>query len=155
MKKILKYIMLSVVLLSLVGGFSACERKEKEIIETRHVGKWKLEKIEKDALNFDYSQHNIVYEFKTNNILIVSGDIDSIEDYRGHEIGEYFYKIPKTVVCPTCLPPPCRLEINGAFYDYFIDGSGLPFSDSPKPPKEMMFEECSYNTYFFYFIKLN
>ena len=45
------------------------------------------------AFTLDYSSNSIIYDFKENNVLIVSGEVDDIDDYRGHEMGIYSYKM--------------------------------------------------------------
>ena len=91
--------------------------------------KWQLVKVKdvaqidaEELLCIDYSQHNIVYEFKTNNILTVSGVgvIDKIKDYRGHEIGNHSYYISVGATCPLCLPSPPRLVIDDVGYTHHI-----------------------------------
>jgi hypothetical protein len=58
--------------------------------------KWKLEVFcywDEEPINVDYSQYDIIYEFKGNNVLLVSGEMDSIDAYKGHTKGEHSYKI--------------------------------------------------------------
>lgn len=62
------------------------------------IGKWKLVKIQTSGFNptgtvevFDYSNYNIIYEFKLDNILTISGNIKDIDEYKGHKLGEYLY----------------------------------------------------------------
>ena len=108
---------ITVVLLFLVGTFSCSEKSEPDSdfvasVKKNLIGKWKLEKVEiaisfgndeeSDLTTFDYSQNNIIYEFKANNTLIVSGSSDKI-DYRGHKIGSHVYKVQ--------LPPPNPLAL--------------------------------------------
>ena len=62
--------------------------------------KWKLAFVSYMDTNIspatiDYSQYEIIYDFQGNNILIVSGETDNINDYRGHEKGIHYYeKLP-------------------------------------------------------------
>jgi len=58
-------------------------------------GKWKLVAVsywDLEPLILDYSQYDIIYDFKENNILMVSGEAESMDDYRGHERGEHHYE---------------------------------------------------------------
>jgi hypothetical protein len=121
MKNTLKHI---AFLLVLAGGFLACKKEDP----TKAVlGKWKLEKIEKTTFVpwegvkglevFDYSQNDIVYEFKDKNVLTVSGACD-IDNYKGHETGNHFFKIHELVTCRLCDPDPRVFEINGVRYEH-------------------------------------
>jgi len=89
--KILKH---AAIALLLAGSFSSCIKKNEEPASI--VGKWKL--VESRYFSFinglqvsDYSQYNIVYEFKTNNVLFVSGVADDNFSLYGN--GEHFYSI--------------------------------------------------------------
>ena len=93
---------LTAILLILTGNLSSCTNKnnaeDEEITDpkTAFFGKWKLEFIIDSMFSIDCSQYNIVYEFKANNILMVSGNTDNI-DNRIHGIGKYHYEvIPKS-----------------------------------------------------------
>ena len=97
------------VLLMVAGGFVSCKEKEDStcldsLYSVEHtcfdpeciIGEWKLVKaiivFSPDAPQcYDYSQYNIVYEFKMNNILFVSGITDNISTLL--ENGEHFYSI--------------------------------------------------------------
>ena len=75
-------------------------------------GKWKLSFVGYMDENispavFDYSQNDIIYDFKGNNVLVISGEMNSIDDYKGHEKGEYYYKkhpIPPCGPTALCIP---------------------------------------------------
>lgn len=76
------------ILFILTIGYYGCS---DDYESTNVVGKWKLEKAETVFYNpqlYNYSQNNIIYEFKSNGILIISSDID---DYIGDMPGEYTY----------------------------------------------------------------
>ena len=74
--------------------FSSCSKKGGDEQFTI-VGEWKIVTVEIPFIgeSNDYSLYSIVYEFRTNGILTVSGETDHIELYRGHEPGEYPYAI--------------------------------------------------------------
>jgi len=96
MKAIKNILGLAMVLLVLAGSFSSCAEDEEPT--TSIIGKWKLVKVTSSftsigPISFDYSQYNILYEFKVNDILTVSGKTDNIDNYMGHEIGEHSYSI--------------------------------------------------------------
>jgi len=90
------------------------EETSNEILQ----GKWKLIlinlffTIEEGNSSIDYSKKNITYEFRANNVLTVSGEIDNI-DYRGHEIGKHSYKVlplpPSGPLGPTHIGLPVKI----------------------------------------------
>jgi hypothetical protein len=79
--------------------FSGCEKKsdlkgENEII----YGKWQLKTISPlnvppgvDLMLVDFSPMNIIYEFKTNNVVRVSGRVNDIDGV--FEKGKHFYNV--------------------------------------------------------------
>ena len=89
MRNILK---LAVVLVFFAGSIYSCTKENEE--SATIIGKWKYVKCVYPFGNklYDYSQYNIVYEFKPNNILAISGETH-IENYVGHEIGKHFYSL--------------------------------------------------------------
>lgn len=97
------------IALLLAGCLSSCTEKKNDvdndclsifnIIHDKSasiLGKWKLIKTRGIVLSsegydlkcYDYSRYDIVYEFKTNNVLTISGDLDIWP-----KIGEHFYSI--------------------------------------------------------------
>lgn len=109
-------------------NFSSCKKEEIEEEEypTHHFGKWQLVTVGNRTETFelvsaDYSQANIVYDFRENNVMVVSGEIEDIEDYRGHEIGEHSYK---------AFPIPTfnlwTMKIEGDILSYIYDNYVLP-----------------------------
>ena len=104
MKKKLKTTVFFAILLILAGFLTSFEKEkvceEEKACECGHeknstflVGnKWKLEFIVGGygTPSVNYSQYNIVYEFKENNVLVVSGKLD-IADDRILGPGEHFY----------------------------------------------------------------
>ena len=94
---LLKFIVIFTMLLS---GLSSCTKNvdEKDIFDIVHnesssiVGKWKLVKVLPTHWHpkpYDYSNYNIVYDFRANGVLKISGVID--QNYEGHNLGEYTY----------------------------------------------------------------
>jgi len=80
-------------LLLLAGCFCSCQKKENSIeYSSMVVGKWKLEFISDREQTIDYSKYNIVYEFKTNNVLTVTGKVNNT-DHRILENGKHFYNV--------------------------------------------------------------
>ncbi len=80
--------------LLLAVSLSSCKKAELEKYPTQQFGKWQLVAAlyyteTGESVTLDYSEANIIYDFRKNNVLAVSGEIEGIEDYRGHEIGEY------------------------------------------------------------------
>jgi len=112
MKK-MGFYMVAVVLLMTTG----CERDNDIVEDTSSIlGKWKLEFVGYMDTNISpatlhYAQYEIIYDFKENNVLIVSGKTENIDDYRGHEKGTHYYKkLPITLSGHTGLPLP-QIEI--------------------------------------------
>ena len=71
---------------------------------------------------YDYSKYDIVYEFRTNNVLTVSGETTDIEVYIGHEIGEHFYSIDNV----------WELKIdNIVYWGYYTTANELIIDGSP------------------------
>ena len=119
------------------AAFTSCGKDEAQVTEDGNKilhGKWQLISI--SPLNVEgmnlalvgYSPNNIIYEFKANNVLTVSGNIENI-NYGGLEIGEYFYDVAlaEIIVDPLSLPTPHVVRINTIPYDFSFDY----MSDSP------------------------
>ena len=97
-------------------------------------GKWKLINVTTPFVgeSNDYSKFNIVYDFvidfATGNLLKVSGEIEKIELYRGHSIGEHPYAI-------MCIDYEdgyeYRLTIDTTTYSYQISSEVLKFDNLP------------------------
>jgi hypothetical protein len=132
--KIFKLTTLTVLLLVLAGELSC--RKEKATI----IGRWKLKKVEipfTGEFN-DYSQYNIVYEFKTNNVLTITGEVNHIDNYRGHSLGEYFYSFIVddedelyTHLGSLTTTNSSIIKIDGWYYFYSIFSKELKLDQSP------------------------
>ncbi len=113
------------------------------------IGKWKLEKVKEVFVpvppppTHDYSQYNIVYEFKTNKVLIVSGEIEKIKRYIGHNPGEHSYSFiydDNKLGLPNL---PYGLKIDNFISWYNITSEELIINDSPV------------DGYIYYLIKIN
>jgi hypothetical protein len=102
MKKILKYTMLSAILLSLAGWGVSCKEKEKNedcffIFDVTHdnsasiIEKWKLVKYRVHSrlgeFCTDLSENNIMYEFKANDVVTISAE----KNFSEISTGEYNY----------------------------------------------------------------
>ena len=118
--------------LILSGSFSSCEEKmnnEPEYVWERDlkaiIGKWKLVKVDigfYNPITYDYSQSAINYEFKENNVLVILGNIDKIDTYQGHEIGNHVYIMgpdPNTMG-PFSIPYPYAIRIDSLTYHYHL-----------------------------------
>lgn len=118
-----------ILTLIIAVNFSSCKKEEIEKdYPTQHLGKWQLVFINLynielgEFVPLDYSHANIIYDFRENNILFVSGKIDDIEDYRGHEVGEHFYE-----VLPINHPlSPYKITIKSDLWTYFYDNYDIP-----------------------------
>ena len=103
-------------------------------------GKWKLllftsfSTMEELVIPIDYTQKNIIYEFRANNVLMVSGAINNI-DYRGHEIGKHSYEIlplpPSEPAGPCFVGHPIKINTETHFISFgwlcsgFYDGAAM------------------------------
>jgi len=87
------------VLLLLTGILSACSKNNEEMSVlddySKILGKWKLLKTTHPITgqSFDYSIDNIVFEFKTNGTLTVSGNIDDLWPSNG----DHIYSVSKLI----------------------------------------------------------
>ena len=156
-----------------VVSFVSCNEKEKEIDKPKTdeqliIGKWKLEKVCDAHPNqmggtviiecFNHLQFNVIYEFRENNVLIISGGIDDIDEYRGHETGEHFYRLQTTWAGT---PPPYWFEINDVLYMHWLDADAgtLMLRRSYEdlypwnPVVELGLEDMIFPVY--YFVKIN
>ena len=94
-------LMLSGIIISCSNGGNNDEGPDTKSAESSSLilGKWKLDKIITagfigEPKTFDHSQNNVVYEFKPNNLLAVSGEIKDIDDYIGFPpFGNHFYDL--------------------------------------------------------------
>jgi len=92
---------LFIALLLFASVLSSCTKDKYEDLTPLIAGKWKLEAFSPTISpavggfqNYlDYSQYDIFYDFTENNVLVVSGIMDDIVDYRGHAKGKHSYKI--------------------------------------------------------------
>ena len=99
------------------------------------VGKWKLEVVyfldltDISPKHLDYSQNDIIYDFKENNVLIVSGKMDNIGDYRGYTKGEHSYEMlpipPSGPAGPCPAGIPIKIDTETLFISF-----GWVFFDS-------------------------
>jgi hypothetical protein len=98
-------------------------------------GKWQLTTISPlnaegmDLVLVNYTPMHIIYEFKANNVLTVSGNVDN--NYGGLEIGNHFYVVTFTDISndPSWLPAPHEVKINnisyGFSFGYMSDRQGM------------------------------
>jgi hypothetical protein len=110
------------------------------------LGKWKLVKTDIGFINqttSDYSQYNIIYEFKSNNILTISGKTDDIEIYKGHEIGEHFYRIVEIMPSPLSTFIP-HVVIDDLPYKYEVSLADLTLTYRNQESNAFLFEKNVY-----------
>jgi len=125
----MKKILILAILFSLAGSFSSCKEKETDITKVNEItGKWELLKITisftpEGAISRDYSQNNIVYEFKADGILTVSRDINHSDTYV-HEQGDHFYSIIDD-------KEEYTLKIDNNLYWYSVSNNDLIIDQSP------------------------
>jgi len=126
----------------LTGYFSSCEKKENNedclsIFDIVHdesasiLGKWKLVKtmhpMSKGCL--DYSKCNVVFEFRSDSVLTISGETIHIRPYFGFDTDEYefFYSF----VEPNQQNSFRTLKINTSYFWHRISVNELIIDDSP------------------------
>ena len=51
-----------------------------------------------EQMRQDYTPYNVIYEFKADGVLTVSGETSQVDIYLGHEIGDHFYATSKVGV---------------------------------------------------------
>lgn len=113
------------MVLALFSLLSGCEKGsdlngENEIL----YGKWQLTTINPldaegmELILVDFTPMNIIYEFKANNVLTVSGNVDN--NYGGLEIGNHFYVVTLTEINNDSLglPAPHGVKINDISYGF-------------------------------------
>ncbi|MDR1182543.1 MAG: hypothetical protein LBL13_11250 [Bacteroidales bacterium] len=85
--------------------FASCNKDKKHII-----GKWKLLEVSiyknyKPFETIDYAGENIIYDFRSTNKLIVSGNVpDDLFVFDNFQPGQHHYKYKDMIDCPTCFP---------------------------------------------------
>ena len=123
MKHLLKLLIFSLLLIIAVTACNSNQKEDDIPIEnlTKSVdsdlyklisGKWQLMEVRASFVSnppfvYDCSEYNIVYEFKTNGVLIVSGETD---ESIGYTAGEYTYSFVDDVF--GWLHLPWGLQIN-------------------------------------------
>jgi hypothetical protein len=130
----------TVILVLLIAGiFSSCKKEEiggYEEYNAEIVGKWQLVAVSSWAGEpIDYLPYNIIYDFRENNILQVAGEIEGIDDYKGHVAGEYSYKtfrhrpsaFQSRTESPAGVPPLPSMEIDGESYTFYFAWFFLDF----------------------------
>jgi hypothetical protein len=123
--------------------YSSCKKEEVggyEEYDANIVGKWQVISVSNWTVqHIDYLPYNIIYDFRENNTLHVSGITDSIQDYKWHQAGEYSYKtfrprplaIEPNTQAPAGVPNSPIMDINGEIYSlHFLYNSyhipGIP-----------------------------
>jgi len=97
------------------------------------IGEWKLKKVTIPFIDksYDYSQYSIVYEFKRNGVLTVSGETDVIDTYIGHTIGKYSYTFIEDKEGYGMVGLPYGLKIDDDTYWYKISSEELTITRTP------------------------
>jgi hypothetical protein len=131
--------------------FTSCGKAQTTNDSDILCGKWQLQTISPlnaegvDLMLVDFSPKNIIYEFRANNVLIVSGNVPN--GYGGLKTGKYFYKITRTDISDGSLLTDLEqhvVVINSIPHCFSIGYVSYP--DSPG-----MFMACS--TLLFTFLK--
>ncbi|MDR2125523.1 MAG: hypothetical protein LBP63_01665 [Prevotellaceae bacterium] len=116
-----KIILQTTAILLILAGVIACgkENTDENPYRKNIIGKWKLIKMISRDVNYDgifdtvdYSNENIIYEFRANNKLIINGYIEN--DFSS---GEHYYSYQQLNACPTCDPGPnLTIDDNNKIY---------------------------------------
>ncbi|MCL2313136.1 MAG: hypothetical protein FWC41_11770 [Firmicutes bacterium] len=143
-----KILIITATLLILAGGFSSCKKKEDLLSKNNNtddiIGKWKLVEVvlsftPTGPISYDYSQYNFVYDFKSDNILIVSEDIANIDIYGYvHAFGEHHYTTIKSEYGCNIL----KIDSNHAYW-YSIFSNKLIFDNSPLDGLRYFFDKLN------------
>lgn len=97
----IKTVLILVVIMFFLGVGIGCDKSNPNLDEIKIDGSWQLMKAvisfsPHSPLEYDYSQHNIIYQFTSNGKLIVYHDNtpDNIfeDNFYGYETGEYLYE---------------------------------------------------------------
>ena len=118
--------------------FVCCDNDNNNYAENI-IGEWKLVKITNsytldtsfNPLSYDYSQYSIVYEFKRNSVLTVSGETDVIDIYVGHTIGKHSYSFVKDKDGYGMAGLPYGLKIDDHTYWYEVSSEKLIITMAP------------------------
>ena len=137
---------LTVFLLFLAGSISSCEKEKRYEPTSLKGSQWKLVRASlpfNESELYDYSQYDIKYEFKTNNVLTVSGETNFTDSYLGHEIGEYFYSIIyDDQIIPGSSPV---LKIDELYYLFRVTSTNLVIDSSPLDGVILEFDRIKYD----------
>ena len=129
-----------VTLLILAGCFSCtkntnnsddedtpCENSPHECI----LGEWKLLNVTNlftptGPRTYDFTKNNIIYDFKTNGVLEISGDLKDIDMYQGLDPGKLSYSIvTEEEAIEHAGLPTFRLKISTVYFTYSISSKKL------------------------------
>jgi len=152
----------AVIVFILAAVTIGCNKKQKmeckELPLPTSLGKYRLISIINNEGQTDYFQFYIEYDFKENNVLTVSSNIDYINDYRVLETGDHFYEMIPMVYCDSKEKPgPPQVKIVDFLYSYsFGYMCDVPKCVDLKPGMNMGCvygqKECKYQLYF---VKIN
>lgn len=132
----------TILALIIAISFSSCKKEEIEYRQVPDIhGQWQLVAAYGSTTIIDYISHNIIYDFQANNVLTVSGEIEGIKNYKGHEIGKYSYNQIPNPISTEPMQPTMWIDIftHGYIFGYvnfdFYEGSAMilsPHKDSRK-----------------------
>jgi hypothetical protein len=134
MKKVTFYLFMASVLWLTTG--TSCNQTElsnrnMNIEELESIiGRWKLETIKHpmNGQSFYYSQHNVVYEFKTDGVLVISGEA---EIPIWPETGEYSYSFIDDEKGYGMVGLSYGLKIGNSTFWYRISSKELEINNAP------------------------
>ncbi|MDR0206870.1 MAG: hypothetical protein LBI45_06405 [Bacteroidales bacterium] len=102
----------------LVVFFNSCKPEEcKEKGRKNITGAWKLLEVSiknnnQNIVTLDYNNDIIIYNFHSNNKLVISGMVDSLQIFDDFKEGEHFYEYRRQNVCHPDEDPGPNLNID-------------------------------------------
>lgn len=126
-----------------IFGFliSGCSNDNE--ISNQLIGKWKLLEAKFYGLeggnssqgSIDYTDDNIIYNFKSNGILIVTG-----EENAGYTSGEYEYFFEEDYLGGNSDPEEMLVKINNSIWTYDLTNGKMTLGQSYVDGPDLIFE---------------
>lgn len=123
----------AIILLWILSAAIGCS-KDNDIENNKIVGEWKLEEAQiygfEGGRSIDYSRENIIYNFRSDGILVITGGENA-----GYPNGEYEYALVKEPLGGPDDPEVLFLKIENSEWTYQnINGKmklGMSYVDGP------------------------
>ena len=130
-------------LLFLIGNYSSCNHNNDDEVPNQIVGSWKLIEAEYPNLritspsesSINYNKENIIYNFKSNGDLIVSGG-----DNVGYGNGKYKYYFREGHLGGSNALKVLLVEINNSKWSYKLTNGKMILGQSYFDGPDLIFE---------------